>query len=182
MKYYINKTTSYQFDEAVDRITMALKEVGFGILTEIDMKTTLKNKLDVTRPFVGFLPPKIDNVPAAKRDVTGCNGRKPDHGPPQCGFAAAGFTHQSKDITALQLKADTIYRLNRDMMLFQQTFTDGKVNMQIIYPQKRCGIIYSFVRHRFQNKVKRDQIATKAQRHQVNFIVNYFFVPWCLGG
>ena len=49
MKYYINKTTDYQFDEAVDRITMALKDVGFGILTEIDMKTTLKNKLDVDR-------------------------------------------------------------------------------------------------------------------------------------
>lgn len=49
MKYYLNKTTDYQFDEAVDKITMALKEVGFGILTEIDMKSTLKNKLDVDR-------------------------------------------------------------------------------------------------------------------------------------
>ncbi len=49
MKYYINKTTNYQFDEAVDKISFALKEVGFGILTEIDMKTTLKNKLDVDR-------------------------------------------------------------------------------------------------------------------------------------
>ena len=42
MKYYLNKSTNYQFDEAVDKISMALKEVGFGILTEIDMKTTLK--------------------------------------------------------------------------------------------------------------------------------------------
>lgn len=49
MKYYLNKTTNYQFDEAVDKITMALKNVGFGILTEIDMKATLKNKLDVDR-------------------------------------------------------------------------------------------------------------------------------------
>jgi len=49
MKYYLNKTTNYQFDEAVDKITMALKEVGFGILTEIDMKATLKNKLNVER-------------------------------------------------------------------------------------------------------------------------------------
>lgn len=49
MKYYINKTTDYQFDEAVDRITMALKGVGFGILTEIDMKATLKSKLDIDR-------------------------------------------------------------------------------------------------------------------------------------
>lgn len=49
MKYYINKSTNYQFDEAVDKISLALKEVGFGILTEIDMKTTLKNKLDIDR-------------------------------------------------------------------------------------------------------------------------------------
>jgi uncharacterized protein (DUF302 family) len=49
MKYYINKTTDYTFDEAVDKISLALKEVGFGILTEIDMKATLKNKLDVDR-------------------------------------------------------------------------------------------------------------------------------------
>jgi uncharacterized protein (DUF302 family) len=49
MNYYLNKITDYQFDEAVDKITMALKDVGFGILTEIDMKATLKNKLDVDR-------------------------------------------------------------------------------------------------------------------------------------
>jgi uncharacterized protein (DUF302 family) len=49
MNYYLNKTTDYQFDEAVDKITIALKEVGFGILTEIDMKVTLKNKLNIDR-------------------------------------------------------------------------------------------------------------------------------------
>jgi uncharacterized protein (DUF302 family) len=35
------------FDEAVSKITQALKEEGFGILTEIDVKSTLKKKLDV---------------------------------------------------------------------------------------------------------------------------------------
>ena len=49
MNYYLNKIINYQFDEAVDKITMALKDVGFGILTEIDMKATLKKKLDVDR-------------------------------------------------------------------------------------------------------------------------------------
>jgi uncharacterized protein (DUF302 family) len=49
MDYYLNKTTDYQFDEAVDKITMALKNVGFGILTEIDMKATMKNKLNIDR-------------------------------------------------------------------------------------------------------------------------------------
>ncbi|MDZ7606231.1 MAG: DUF302 domain-containing protein [Cyclobacteriaceae bacterium] len=49
MKYYLNKTTNYSFDTAVEKITAALKEEGFGILMEIDMKATLKAKLDVDR-------------------------------------------------------------------------------------------------------------------------------------
>ncbi len=51
MEYYFNKTlTNLSFDEVVDKTTQALKEEGFGILTEIDIKTTLKNKLDVDFP------------------------------------------------------------------------------------------------------------------------------------
>ena len=64
MKYYLNKTTEYQFDEAVDKITIALKDVGFGILTEIDIKSTLKNKLDVDRrPYkiLGACNPQFAN-------------------------------------------------------------------------------------------------------------------------
>ena len=47
MAYYFSKTISGGFDDAVSRITQALKEEGFGILTEIDVKSTLKKKLDV---------------------------------------------------------------------------------------------------------------------------------------
>jgi uncharacterized protein (DUF302 family) len=47
MTYYYSKTVKSGFDEAVDRITQALKTEGFGILTEIDVKNTLKKKLDV---------------------------------------------------------------------------------------------------------------------------------------
>lgn len=35
------------FDDAIEKVTILLKEVGFGILTEIDVKTTLKQKINV---------------------------------------------------------------------------------------------------------------------------------------
>lgn len=47
MTYYYNKTIGTGFDEAVARIKQALNEEGFGILMEIDVKGTLKEKLDV---------------------------------------------------------------------------------------------------------------------------------------
>jgi len=47
MKYYFNKILALPFDKAVERVTEELKKEGFGILTEIDVKETLKKKLNV---------------------------------------------------------------------------------------------------------------------------------------
>ena len=47
MKYYFSKTIAESFDNAIQKVTEALKAEGFGILTEIDIKATLKKKLDV---------------------------------------------------------------------------------------------------------------------------------------
>lgn len=47
MSYYFSKTLQIPFDEAITRVTGELKKEGFGILTEIDVKATLKKKLDV---------------------------------------------------------------------------------------------------------------------------------------
>ena len=47
MSYYFSKTVDFSFDEAVARVTEDLKKEGFGILTEIDVKQTLKEKLNV---------------------------------------------------------------------------------------------------------------------------------------
>lgn len=47
MSYYISKRVNYSFDEAIKEATDRLKDEGFGVLTEIDVKDTLKKKLDV---------------------------------------------------------------------------------------------------------------------------------------
>ncbi len=48
MSYYFQTTLSNtSFEDAIEKTTEALKEEGFGILTEIDIKSTLKKKLDV---------------------------------------------------------------------------------------------------------------------------------------
>jgi uncharacterized protein (DUF302 family) len=47
MSYYIDKTIDAPFDETVSRVKAALKDEGFGVLTEIDVKETLKKKLDL---------------------------------------------------------------------------------------------------------------------------------------
>lgn len=46
MEYGLSKETNYSFEDAVEKTTASLKEAGFGILTTIDMKETLKNKID----------------------------------------------------------------------------------------------------------------------------------------
>ncbi|MEQ8681172.1 MAG: DUF302 domain-containing protein [Cyclobacteriaceae bacterium] len=53
MKYYYEKTLKdVNFEEVIQKVTDALKEEGFGILTEIDVKETLKKKLDEDfRPY-----------------------------------------------------------------------------------------------------------------------------------
>jgi len=45
--YYFSATLPVSFDEAIARTTQALKDEGFGIITEIDVKETLKKKLGV---------------------------------------------------------------------------------------------------------------------------------------
>lgn len=65
-------STSYGFgtrvpwtqDEAIERVTTALKEEGFGILTTIDVQQTLKEKLGLdTNPYVilGACNPQLAN-------------------------------------------------------------------------------------------------------------------------
>jgi len=46
MSYYANRIIETTFTEAVDRVTASLKARGFGIITDIDLRQTFRNKLD----------------------------------------------------------------------------------------------------------------------------------------
>ena len=47
MSYYFNTTFKGTFEEAIEKVSAELKNEGFGILTEIDVKETFRKKLDV---------------------------------------------------------------------------------------------------------------------------------------
>ena len=50
MSYYIAKTVLGRFDAVVADVTAQLKAQGFGVLTDIDVQTTLKAKLGADTP------------------------------------------------------------------------------------------------------------------------------------
>ena len=47
MSYYFNTIVSADFESTKERVIEELKKEGFGVLTEIDIKATLKKKIDV---------------------------------------------------------------------------------------------------------------------------------------
>ncbi|NKQ37173.1 MAG: DUF302 domain-containing protein [Chloroflexi bacterium] len=51
--YGFRKQVDYSYEEAIEKITAALKEQGFGVLTTVDMQATFKKKLDIdTRQYI----------------------------------------------------------------------------------------------------------------------------------
>lgn len=62
------------FQDAVDRVKGALQEEGFGVLTEIDVRSTLKKKIDVDfRPYVilGACNPQLAHKVLSTNDEVG---------------------------------------------------------------------------------------------------------------
>jgi len=97
MSYFISKILSTTFESAIQEVTEKLKEEGFGVLTEIDIKETLKNKIDIdfrkykilgacnppnaykallSEPYIGLLLPcniVIQETDDGKIDVSAVN-------------------------------------------------------------------------------------------------------------
>ncbi len=66
-EYAFSTVLNTSYEDAISKVTDALKEEGFGVLTEIDVKSTLKKKLDVD--FRKYMILGVCNPPYAFRTL-----------------------------------------------------------------------------------------------------------------
>ena len=73
MDYSFTKEVPLSYEEAIIKVTEELKKEGFGVLTEIDVKATLKKKLDVEFNKYSILgacnPPFAHKALQAREDI-----------------------------------------------------------------------------------------------------------------
>jgi uncharacterized protein (DUF302 family) len=95
MSYYMNKRLKLSFDEAITRLKARLASEGFGVLTDIDVRATMKAKLGVSfRPYriLGACNPPLAHQALEAEDKIGtmlpCNVIVQEHGPNDVEVAA----------------------------------------------------------------------------------------------
>lgn len=111
MGYHFNRTLPVGFEEAVRRATDALKREGFGIITEIDVKATLKAKIGVdfrNYRILGACNPKLAHEALQLEDKIGtmlpCNVVVQELGANQTEIAAIDPVASMQAIDNRQLK------------------------------------------------------------------------------
>lgn len=115
MSYYFSKIVNEDFDSAIEKVTAKLKEEGFGVLTEIDVKETLKKKL---------------NVDFKKYKILGaCN-------PP---FAYQAL--QSEDKIGIMLPCNVVVEENYDGKV-EVSAVDPIASMQAVQNEKLASVAY----------------------------------------
>ena len=88
MSYYFSTTIEAPFEQAIAKVTAELKKEGFGILTEVDVRATLKKKLDVdfrNYKILGACNPSFAHEALKAEDKIGtmlpCNVVVQEHAP-----------------------------------------------------------------------------------------------------
>jgi uncharacterized protein (DUF302 family) len=111
MSYYLAKILPIAFDDAVARTIEALKKEGFGVLTDIDVKETLKKKIGVDFPsyrILGACNPALAHEALKLEDKVGtmlpCNVVVRDAGNGQTEVAAVDPVASMQAIDNPELK------------------------------------------------------------------------------
>ena len=74
MAYYSNKLLRLEFEAAIQKVVAALKQEGFGVLSDIDVKATLKQKINVefrAYRILGACNPSLAQKALAAEDKIG---------------------------------------------------------------------------------------------------------------
>lgn len=111
MSYYFSKTLPVGFDEAVRRAVEGLKQEGFGIVTEIDLKETFKKKINVdfrNYRILGACNPMLAHEALGLEDKVGtmlpCNVVVQDAGDGKTEVAAIDPVASMQAIDSVRLK------------------------------------------------------------------------------
>lgn len=118
MTYYFSKTISDPFEATVGRTREALKAEGFGVITEIDVTATLRDKLEIDfRPYIilGACNPKAAHEALSVEDKVGvmlpCNvivQQRPDGEGTEVAAVDPAASMSAIDNPALAAKAEEI--------------------------------------------------------------------------
>ncbi len=125
MSYYFKATVLGDFNQVIEKVTEELKKEGFGVLTEIDIKATLKKKLDVD--FYNYKILGACNAPFAYKAL------------------------QAEDKIGTMLPCNVIVQ-EREEGKIEVSAVDPAASMQAI-PNETLGEIANVIREKLQNVI-----------------------------